>query len=124
MATISPTISMRGHDDSVRIYKFETLTTTNADGSPIAIPEYSQRSVQVIGTFGAGGTIVVQGSNDGGTTWATLNDPQGSALSLTAAGVHSVQELSGLTRVNVTGGDGTTDLDAYVLCRRPTRLRA
>lgn len=79
-------------------------------------PDYSDRSVQVTGTFGTGGTIVLEGSNDG-TNYKTLTDPQGNPLSFTAAALEQVQELTRYVRPRVTAGDGTTSLVATLLVR-------
>jgi hypothetical protein len=57
-------------------------------GATLNLPAFGDRTVQVAGTFGAGGTIVIEGSLDG-TNWITLNNIQGSALSLTAAGLRA-----------------------------------
>jgi hypothetical protein len=93
---------------------WETLTTTNADGDPVEMPGHSDRSVQVVGTFGSGGTVDIEGSNDG-STWAILTDPQGNALSFTAAGLEAVAELTRYIRPNVSAGDGTSDLDVHMI---------
>ena len=122
MATINPTITRSG-DGSVLIYSYETLTTTNTTGAAIPNAEWGDRSVQIIGTFGAGGTIVWEGSNDGGATWATLTDPQGNTISKQAAAIEAVIEVTQLARPKVTAGDGTTDLDVHGLCRRANSMR-
>lgn len=122
MATIVPTVTRNG-DGSVIKMSYETLTTTNDVGSVIAWPEYWGRTIQVLGTFGAGGTLLVEGSNDGGTTWATLDDGFGDPLSITAAGIYTITAVTELTRVRVSAGDGTTDLDVHILCVRPTSMR-
>lgn len=88
------------------------------DGSPLQMPEAADRSVQVTGTFGAGGSVRLEGSNDGGNTWATLTDPQGNALDITAAKIEAVTELTEYIRPRVTAGDGTTSLAVHLLTRR------
>lgn len=79
MATIAYTHTEDGsvNDGSVSVFQWTPLTTTNPDGAPIGAVQYADRSVQVVGTFGAGGSITFQGSNDG-TNWAALNTAQGS----------------------------------------------
>ena len=86
-------------------------------GTPIEFPLLSDRSVQVTGTFGSGGTVVLEGSNDGGTTWTTLKDPFGTALSFTAAGLSQVVEGALQMRPRITAGDGTTDLNVILFMR-------
>lgn len=87
------------------------------DGSPAQWCDYADRCVQVSGTFGTGGSVTVQGSNDG-TTWATLVDPQGNNLTFTAAKIEQALELPRYVRPIVTAGDGTTSLTVTILMRR------
>jgi hypothetical protein len=79
--------------------------------------------VQVLGTFGAGGNLRVEGSNDGGTTYATLTDPQGNALDFTSAKIEQITEVCELVRARVTAGDVTTSLTVAFLLRRAQQLR-
>lgn len=94
-------------------YVWENLTQTDLDGQPIAVSRRSDRTVQVIGTFG-GATVTIQGSLDG-TNWATLNDLQGTALTFTSARIEGVSEIVTYIRPLVSGASGTTDLDVYFL---------
>jgi hypothetical protein len=80
--------------------------------------EYMDRSFQVKGTFGVGGTMLIEGSNDGGTTWATLNDAFGNALSFTTAGIKQVTEMVEMIRPRVSAGDGTTALAVIAYMRK------
>lgn len=124
MANIDATVTVL-RDQSLRKYKFETMTTTNATGTPISAAEFADVSIQAVGTFGSGGSVAMEGSNDGGTTWGALNDPFGTTIALTASGALSqVNEIAELLRPHVTAGDGTTDIDVYVFARRPTEMRS
>lgn len=91
------------------------------DGSPYANVSYADRSVQIKGTFGAGGTVVIEGSNDGGATYTTLADQGGTALSFTAVGIKQIRDLPGLIRPRVTAGDGTTALEVNLIARSNLR---
>jgi hypothetical protein len=118
MATISPVVTTLG--ENVVKFFWETLTTTNDRGAPIpaSFMDYVDRTTQVTGTFGAGGNMRVQGSNDDGTTYAALSDAQGNALNMAAAAIELISEVSLLTRPFISAGDGTTDLDVSIVCRR------
>src|SRR3990172_8359626 len=83
-------------------------------GDWVDLGALSDKTMQVLGTFGVGGTLVIQGSNDGGTTAATLTDEQGTALSFTAAGMKLILQNPEKIRPLVTGGDETTDLTVIV----------
>lgn len=91
-----------------RIRTWTPLTMTNADGAPIAYPGFAT-SVQVTGNFGAGGTVLIEGSNDG-TNYVTLTDLAAAALSITAAGIKTIRENVAYIRPRVSAGDGTTSL--------------
>lgn len=77
--------------------------------------QYTDKSVQVVGTFG-GASVYFEGSNDG-TNWATLTDPQGNDLIFTTAKIELVSEATWYVRPRVSGGDGTTNLAVHVLMK-------
>jgi hypothetical protein len=77
-------------------------------GTPISLPQKSDMSFQATGTFGAGGSVAIEVSNDG-TNFFVAKDPNGTAIALTAAA--PIARLTGpwlWVRPNATGGDGTT----------------
>jgi hypothetical protein len=91
------------------------------DGAPVELMDFADCSIQFTGTFGAGGTISWQGSNDNSATptnWFILNDVQATAITKTAAGLEQVAELCRYVRPVVTAGDGTTSLVATLYARR------
>ena len=49
----------------------------------------------------------------------TVHDPQGNAVTKTAAAAEAFEEAPLLIRPNVTAGDGTTSLTVKMVCRRP-----
>lgn len=90
------------------------------DGNPYEGAEFADRTAQVTGTFGASGSIQLEGSNDG-TNYAVLADPQGNALTFTTGRIEQVLELPRYVRPRVTAGDGTTALALTMFCRRGLR---
>jgi hypothetical protein len=88
------------------------------DGSPFEAADFADRTVQITGTLGVGGTITIEGSNDG-TNWVALTDPQGNAVTKTALGIETIEEAPRYTRPHVTGGDVNTSLVVTLWCRRP-----
>lgn len=113
--TVSANHSTEYTGAGVNAWKWLLLTTTNSDGSPVNLNRMSDRCVTVSGTFGSGGTLVIEGSNDG-TNYYTLNDLQGNALSFTSAKIEGISELPTYIRPRVTAGDGTTSLNVYMNC--------
>lgn len=100
-----------------RVHKNTWTPLANGDaGSALTAASLADKTVQILGTFGAGGTVIIEGSNDGGTTWATLNDSrgEGNALSFTAANVCTILENTERIRPRVTAGDGTTALTVII----------
>jgi hypothetical protein len=111
MATRTATINqISTFNDKGHVVQWTGLLNGD-DGSPIDLPGSTLRSVQFTGTFGTGGTIVIEGSNDG-TNYVTLTDLQGNSISKTAAAIEGIQEVTRYIRPRVTGGDGATDLVA------------
>lgn len=93
------------------------------DGQWFDTLDFADISIEVGGTFGVGGTLIIEGSNlatPPATSVAahTLNDPQGNALSFTAAKMEQVLEMPRWIRPRVTGGDGTTSLTVNLWARR------
>lgn len=66
---------------------------------------YADRSFQVNGTWGSA-TLVFEGSNDG-TTYVTLKDSTGAAMSFTADALVQIGQITRHFRVRTTGGTGT-----------------
>lgn len=98
---------------------FETWTplANGDDGSTATFVGAGDRTVQVTGTFGVGGTVILEGSLDG-TTWFGLRDPTSTAISFTAAGLKAILEAVPYIRPRVTAGDGTTSITVKIYHRR------
>lgn len=78
-------------------------------GDAADIPlEAATRSVQVSGTFGAAGSVTMEGSNDG-INWAFVsNSFVATAMALTAAQIQDIVQNTRFVRPRATAGDGTT----------------
>lgn len=122
MATKTPTVENAVDGDNSVVRITWANMANGDDGAPVRLSQYADRSVQVVGTFGAGGSARWEGSNDE-ANYATLTDPQGNALDFTAAKVEAVTEITVLARPRVTAGDGTTSLTVIALLRRTQPLR-
>ena len=82
------------------------------------IPALTDRSVQVTGTAGAGGSISIQGSNDG-VNFVVLNDVFGGLLSALAPGtLKQINEECAWIKAVVAGGDGTTAMSVIVVGKK------
>lgn len=117
MATVTPTPT-RIQEGEAMLYSW-TLTQADAVGAAIDAHEYGDRTVQLSGTWDSA-TGVLQGSNDG-TTWFSLTDPQGNAISKTADGMETVMEVPRYTRPNSSGGGASQSVTISLFCRRTRR---
>ncbi len=121
MATRTPTVTHSG-DGSVITVVWSGLLNGD-DGAAVAYERWADRSIQVTGTFGAGGNMRWQGSNNAGASFIVLTDPQGTALNLGAGAIKAVSEITELAQPLVTAGDGTTDLVVTAVMRRANPMR-
>lgn len=104
MATIKPTRRLvAGGKGAV----FTWALADGDDGEPVSVVDFADRSVQVTGTFG-GGNVRIEGSNDAGSNYASLTDPQGNDLNITVAKVEMVTEVTEMLRPRVTSGSGVS----------------
>jgi len=86
-------------------------------GQPLEMPGSADRTIQVNGTFGTGGNLRLEGSNDG-VNYVVLTDPQGNALDITIAKIETITEITRYMRPRVTAGNGSTSLTVTMLVRR------
>ena len=116
MATVTPVITDISADGKVRKIVW-TLTQADSEGAPIKFNAFRDRCIQFSGTFDSG-TVVLQGSNNGGTNWHTLNEPDTTAISATAAAMFQVMESPELVRVSCTGEGATAAIVCSLILAR------
>lgn len=102
-------------DTTLALYAWPAMANGDT-GAPVPYSKFADRSVQVSGTFGVGGAVTIEGTNDG-TNWATLTDLRGTPLVITAASIVMVAEITLQIRARVTAGDGTTSLDVVLMAK-------
>ena len=123
MAAIAPTRTLIKPGTVLYLWEAVGLADTC---DPIAVGDFPEKSVQVTGTYG-GGTLTIQGSNSNDPsagTFDTLNDPSSTALSWTTGSrVEQVLENTVQIKPVLTGGDGTTDLDVFLVVKRGVERR-
>ena len=93
---------------------------TGDEGQSIELANFADRSVQVVGTFGTGGSVRIEGSLDG-ENYAPLTDPQGNSLDIQAAKIEAISEVVRWIRPRVIAGDGTTSLTVTMLLKGASR---
>lgn len=123
MTTKVPTVTHNG-DFTIKTYFYEALGNGD-DGTPIRDPEYPDKTAHIFGTWGADGTLSMEVSGKNGAPsadgeYVTATDGAGNAFTKTANGADAISENLNWLRPHVTNGEeGVTDLDVYIVCRRP-----
>jgi hypothetical protein len=121
MSTITPTITPILSGWNLDGWKVAYASMGSADtGATISFPGFADKSVQVEGTFGVGGTVVVEGSNDG-SHFETLNDPFNNPVSVTSVTMKAITEACISVRPRATAGDGTTSLNVTIFFRKTSQ---
>ena len=101
--------------DGVRVRQWANMALSDV-GDPINLARFSDKTVQISGTFGVGGTVVIEGSIDG-VNYNTIKTVFGGDLSFTSAGIQTITEVPVYLRPRVSAGDGTTSLNVTILVR-------
>jgi len=96
---------------STKVIKW-TITSANPDGAPYPFAgNYPDKSVHAFGTWGAGGSLKLQGSNEvvaAPTNWYNLTDPQANEIALVADKIEQVLENANQVRPYLSAGTGVT----------------
>ncbi len=114
MATIAAVMTGPSNTGLTEVL-WETLTTTNRPGLGVALGKSPDKTVQIIGNFSGTASIAIEGSNDGGTTWSPCHDITNTVIAVTAAGLVLIVESPKLIRPNLSSGDGSADVDVYLV---------
>jgi hypothetical protein len=97
----------------------DTGAPFEVDRGAVVLPD---KTVHAKGTFGVGGTVVIEGGNDN-LSYVTMTDIHANAASYQAESLDVLSENPAFLRPRVSAGDGDTDLDIIIMCHgvRPTR---
>jgi hypothetical protein len=76
---------------------------------------YKGIGIQIEGEF-SGAVVNIEGSNDG-EHWYTLLDSQNNHFTLSFSGMADIGQMSRFLRPAVTGGNETTGVSVFALCR-------
>ena len=120
MATPAPVQVLPPPNPNLAVWAW-TLTTADHTGVALGpnFADFVDRSVQIEGTFG-GATVVLEGSNDG-SNYEPLTDPQGNAISKSAAALEQVTEVTMLVRARLSAvGVGATIV--ITICARRAKF--
>jgi hypothetical protein len=117
MATRAATrVDLPGREgDKVALYKWAGLLNTDV-GSAVEINAFADKFFQIVGTAGAGLSVVPEGDvTEAGDQWCPLSKADGTAMSLSATPSGAqILEHPLKFRPRVAGGDGSTNVTAYL----------
>lgn len=97
--------------DGVRVRRWASMANGDV-GESIVLTRFNDRTVQIGGTFGVGGTVTFKGSNDG-TQWDDMRDVFNVTISATNNKIITLTEVPVYIRPEVTG-DGSTSINVTV----------
>ena len=118
MATITPTVTYAPDGNRNAVLVVWAALANGDDGAPFKGFGIIDGSVQVQGTFGVGGSVQMELSNDA-TNYQLAADPQGNDVIKTAADLETLLDIVGRQiRPRVTAGDGTTSLNVTLYAVR------
>lgn len=129
MATVDPTITRdplsAGGDRSVILVTW-VLTSANADGRFVSLPEYAEKAVSIGNASGdsfGGTSCSIYGKSLAGDTEQILNKPvTAGAATATVATMMAIVENPLLIAPKLTGGAAST-VTVRMLCKRANPLR-
>lgn len=111
MAAIAPTYTDVRNASGGGFAVLVVWTPVTSAGSDTCVaamlPTLADKSIHVSGTFG-GGTVTLQGSNNGGASYVGLNDPTKTAISITQETIMAVLENTQLVKPVLIGGSSTS----------------
>lgn len=100
---------------------WETLTTTNTSGDPVKVAGYDLAAVQSDGNFSGSASIALQGSLNA-AAWFALTKDGANAIAMTADTVGAKPYEQPLyIRPLLSDGNGSADVDTYVLLKKRQR---
>lgn len=89
------------------------------EGEPLTTADFADKTVEIGGVFGAGGSIALKGSNDPGVgpVGVNLTDPLGVEIDGNTPVLATILQNPLKVWPVVSGGDGDTDLNVRILLR-------
>lgn len=118
MAVVGYTITNKDIQEGCILVTWASMARGDS-GKPFQIAEVSMpadRSVHVIGEFDTNANMIIEGTNEKvATTYSTLDDASGDAMSWTAAALKQVSPICNWIRPRVAGSGGSASLTVNLL---------
>ena len=107
-----------------RVFSYVWTLNNTDTGVAVKTANLSDKCVQFDGTFGAGGSVTLRGSNVANADdtvaahWFPLTDPQANAITKTSASGEQLLENPLWISPQVTAGDGTTAINVRLIAKK------
>lgn len=108
-------------DGSVVMWKW-TLTSADATGAAVQMPEWVDRSVHFVSSSWGSATAAMEGSNEG-TDFQPIKSPSNAAITATANSLNQLLESTLYVRPRLSAVGTGASVDCYLLVRRAQPLR-
>jgi hypothetical protein len=92
---------------------------TGDEGTPVSMIGSSRRTIQVIGAFGGGSRLTVEGSNNK-VDWSPVTDVHGNQLVFSGPGISTVADLTLWIRPRASTGNPAATV---IMLMRKTEMR-
>ncbi len=122
MAVVAATVKAVGVGNEACLLATWAAIGDSDTCTPVSFPDFPDRSVHAWGTFSSA-SIAVQGSNNGGTSFASLRDPTSTTIALTSEGIKAVLENTQQIKPVTSGGSGSS-VSVAILFHLSQALRA
>lgn len=93
------------------------LSTSDRNGDAADLNGARFVTIQLKGNFSGTPTVNIQGSNDGGTTWANLKGLDHTEIGATGAAIVEIEAHPLQVRPSLSSGDASTDIDVIMSVR-------
>lgn len=122
MTDIPGVSASAGRGDGSAIVVTWTPVTSADTCHPVRYPEYADRSIHVSGTFD-GATVQIQGSNNGGASFASLADPTETTILISSERIRAILENTDYLMPVISGGGAAQSLTISILFHLTNPLR-
>jgi hypothetical protein len=110
-------IQTHNYSNGKTLYTIEWKNlSVNDFGETLQSLQHTSSSVQVTGTFGEKGSVLLEGSNDG-VNFFPLSDSYGSLIHFNKAGLKSLGDTVAYLRPKVIEGDSTTFITTILVAK-------
>lgn len=111
--TTTGSLAQVDNNNQTTLLTVSGMVTASGTSPSFSVAPGENVTVTLEGTW-VSATFVINGSNDGGTTWFALKDYLGNAISATSNALYNLGPLPLLLQFSWSGGGSTTSITGYI----------